>query len=101
MVSSNKSIWILGGHEPVIENIEVMTLSQTNPGAIFEYIYTIFGHCTDKIKDSVFLQVARLLQLAWSNYFCHRFPTRKIVVECIIDEREYGPVLFFYQNRDV
>ncbi|MCT4582194.1 MAG: hypothetical protein N4A35_12350 [Flavobacteriales bacterium] len=64
------------------------------------HIYDVFAHCTEEVDDSVFEKVGRFLQMAWSNYFCMKYPNKKIIVDYYNDDESYGPVLTVYQNFD-
>lgn len=61
------------------------------------HLYDIFANCTDSVDESIFNKVGELLRLSWLNHLKNKFPYRKINVELIIDDNEYGPVLVIYQ----
>jgi len=62
------------------------------------HIYDIFSHCEPDIEDSVFDRLAQVLQNAWSMYFQKVFPDKKIEIEYVSGEQDYGPTLYIYQK---
>jgi hypothetical protein len=62
------------------------------------HVYDIFANCTDKVPDSVFEKVGKLLQFCWSIYLHHEFPNKSVIVSYINDENDYGPTLYIYQE---
>ena len=62
------------------------------------HVYDIFANCTDDVEDTVFERVGKLLQASWLNYFCREFSDKRIIVDYINDNQEYGPVLTMYQE---
>lgn len=63
------------------------------------HVYDIFGNCQDEIEDVVYEKIAFLLQKIWKYHFKDSYPEKNIVVELIINESEYGPTLYVYQNN--
>lgn len=66
------------------------------------HIYDLFAHLSthapERVKDAVFEDVGKLLQLAWSIHLKHIFPDKSIVVEYYHSDQEYGPIVTIYQE---
>ncbi|MFT3676818.1 MAG: hypothetical protein QM781_13075 [Chitinophagaceae bacterium] len=61
------------------------------------HIYDVFDHCSDTISESIFEEVARLLQKSWIYYFRSLYPDKQINVEYVSGDMDYGPTLYVYQ----
>ena len=60
------------------------------------HLYDIFDHCVDNVSDASFKEIAGLLQFSWKIYFKEILPNKRVVVEHIDNQIEYGNILTFY-----
>lgn len=61
------------------------------------HIYDLFDQCAEDVSDSIFLQLCNVLSFSWRLVLKEKFPTRLFCVEFCNSEKNYGPVITFYQ----
>lgn len=61
------------------------------------WIYDMFSSGAENVSELAFEQIGQTLKSAWESHLSHTFPQKKFIVELIIDDRNYGPILTFYQ----
>ena len=64
------------------------------------HVYDLFDNCRDKVDDNTFERLGKLLKISWSSYLLYLFPKRNIIVDLIINESEYGPIITVYQKYE-
>jgi len=62
-------------------------------------IYELFEQARH-VDDPVFTALGQLLQKSWTGQLLQTFPDRTFRVELLLDERNYGPLLRFYQSAE-
>lgn len=60
------------------------------------HIYDIFAHSADNVSNRSFNEIAVLLQFSWKIYFKEILPNKRVIVEHIDNQIEYGSILTFY-----
>ncbi|MFT9417960.1 hypothetical protein [Acetobacter sp.] len=60
-------------------------------------IYEIFDHFSESVSDVVYEEIAEIIKFSWDMILKKEIPEHNFIVECIIDEQNYGPVVTFYQ----
>lgn len=62
-------------------------------------VFELFEGCTDTVNEESFEEIGKLIQQAWTYYLNSKFPDKNILVELIIDESNYGPIVRFFQQE--
>jgi hypothetical protein len=62
-------------------------------------VFELFEGCVDSISEETFEEIGKLIEQAWTYYFKSKFPGKNILVELIIDESNYGPIVRFFQQE--
>ncbi len=60
-------------------------------------IYEVFEHFSGDVSDVVYEEIARIIKISWEMVLKKEMPEHNFIVECVIDEKNYGPVVTFYQ----
>jgi hypothetical protein len=60
-------------------------------------IYEIFDHFSESVSDVVYEEIAEIIKFSWDMILKKEIPEHNFIVECIIDEQNYGPAVTFYQ----
>ncbi len=62
-------------------------------------VFELFEGCNETVNEETFEAIGKLIQQSWTYYLKSKFPDKNILVELIIDESNYGPIVRFYQQE--
>jgi hypothetical protein len=84
-------------HLNEISSMNIVEKAQREKEINKVHLYDIFSH-TDNVDEITFINVGKLLKSSWSTHLKNSYPHKEIIVDLIIDEKEYGPILIVYQK---
>lgn len=62
-------------------------------------VFELFEGCSDTVNEETFEEIGKLIQQAWTYYLHSKYPGKNILVELIVDESNYGPIVRFFQQE--
>lgn len=72
-------------------------LQETEKMINHTHLYDVFDGCSEEVDNRVFEQLAEVLALSWRLVLSEKFPEKKIKVEILNSDQDYGPIITFYQ----
>jgi hypothetical protein len=62
------------------------------------HLYDLFSGCLEDVSDAIFLQLAEVLAVSWRLVLKDKFAEVDFSVNVTCSDRDYGPVVTFYQG---
>jgi hypothetical protein len=64
------------------------------------HLYDVFDGCLVGVDDKVFEQLAEIFALSWRMLLNKNFPDKRFAVDASNSDKDYGPIITFYQIFD-